>query len=499
MEDEEMEVEEFYVVHEIDLDYEYDAPWYFDFTREESPTEATQVERWFESAKSYPPSPFVANLFSRDKILLGNAIASLNNESGGSREACQVIQGEMRDHMRLAGGIFGIMQSEGLPDTTNHRTGLNKGSGFCTRELSGKMITKAKNSIKSRSSTLMKPTACMLAKQNKLSQVSSSRSNMLHGRSKDRIMCTYDTESHAAKRQKIEGGHVMKAIEAKQPINFIHKAPKNDGIIDRTPHAKLRITIPREPDLETAQRAQRTKPKNSDKFDGSTVVRRFKARPLNRKILDAPQFPLSQKSTPRLPEFQLFHLKTSERAMQHTYASSSAYSNESKKELSNNDGHSVQENGNNGAGRISLLGLSRKEGSHLFNFKAHPLNKKVLSSKGDLGIFRNTKRGTTVPIEFSFHTENRTEHDLPIELFNKLSLKPDLQESSGSHAHPMVASRLPCLPVKGSKENRASSLPHKNEVARSLKEKPIPFRLRQFSYVNQEPTTAADSRMSLRY
>lgn len=36
------------------------------------------------------------------------------------------------------------------------------------------------------------------------------------------------------------------------------------------------------------------------------------------------------------------------------------------------------------------------EGKHVF--KARPLNKKVLSSKGDMGIFKNSKRETTVPL-----------------------------------------------------------------------------------------------------
>lgn len=54
--EEDMEVEQVFVAHEIDLDYEYDAARYFDFTREETPAEAREAECWFESAKSYPPS-----------------------------------------------------------------------------------------------------------------------------------------------------------------------------------------------------------------------------------------------------------------------------------------------------------------------------------------------------------------------------------------------------------------------------------------------------------
>lgn len=41
---------------EIDLDYEFDAPRYFDFCREESLTEARNAEIWFQSAQTYPPS-----------------------------------------------------------------------------------------------------------------------------------------------------------------------------------------------------------------------------------------------------------------------------------------------------------------------------------------------------------------------------------------------------------------------------------------------------------
>lgn len=49
-------VEYTFTVVEIDLDYEYDAPRYFDFSRDESLPETRQAESWFESAGSYPPS-----------------------------------------------------------------------------------------------------------------------------------------------------------------------------------------------------------------------------------------------------------------------------------------------------------------------------------------------------------------------------------------------------------------------------------------------------------
>lgn len=51
-----MELEAVLDVREVDLNYEFDAARFFDFTREESPVEAREAELWFESAPSYPSS-----------------------------------------------------------------------------------------------------------------------------------------------------------------------------------------------------------------------------------------------------------------------------------------------------------------------------------------------------------------------------------------------------------------------------------------------------------
>lgn len=41
---------------EIDLDYEFDAARFFDFSRDESLQETLEAELWFQSRGSYPPS-----------------------------------------------------------------------------------------------------------------------------------------------------------------------------------------------------------------------------------------------------------------------------------------------------------------------------------------------------------------------------------------------------------------------------------------------------------
>lgn len=56
--DEEMEdvFQQSFQCFEMDLDYEFDASRFFDFTRPESPWEARAAELWFETAACHLPS-----------------------------------------------------------------------------------------------------------------------------------------------------------------------------------------------------------------------------------------------------------------------------------------------------------------------------------------------------------------------------------------------------------------------------------------------------------
>lgn len=55
-EDMDIEAESLFEAHEIDLDYEFEAPRFFDFTRKETWVQTRQAELWFRSARTYPPS-----------------------------------------------------------------------------------------------------------------------------------------------------------------------------------------------------------------------------------------------------------------------------------------------------------------------------------------------------------------------------------------------------------------------------------------------------------
>ncbi|XP_011029121.1 PREDICTED: protein TPX2-like [Populus euphratica] len=445
--EEKMEVEFMvFEAREIDLDYEFDAPKYFDFTSRESIAEAREVQRWFDMAPSCPPSPFVAKfLYS----LLENVNTSPKSKDDENR-------------VTLLNDDMGPEVSAIEVDDT--------GLTFYHQKSTDKSNPKVKSTVKPtfpRSSTLMKPTASQLAKQNHPTQIGVSRFQILLGQ-KERSLCNSSAlESHSAKRQKLEGGHVCKIGDGKQQTDFIHKTSKKDGFVDKiSSQAKLRLTVPREPDLVTAHRAQRMRPKEQQYM--TAPARRFKARPLNRKILEAP-FPLPKKSAPKLPEFQEFHLKTLERAMQHhsSVSSSSFQCNDSNKGLDKPS--TISEIVKTESRRPTTMNPPKQDGcGATHTFKARPLNKKIFSSKGEMGVFQTSIRETTVPMEFNFHTEKRFQHNPPIDLFSKLSLTSELQPNNKSQ---LQFPQPSYLSTKGPKENRLNPFQTEQKMVHSVKER----------------------------
>ncbi|CAL5429782.1 unnamed protein product [Camellia sinensis] len=494
--DEEMEdsMELTFTAVEIDLDYEFDAARCFDFTREESSAEAREAELWFESAGTYPPSPFVTKLLLREDILqktvnispkskdVVNAILPYSDVGLG--QDFSVVGLKDRDSEGMNGGIL-TLQSDSLHKFQNQPQQLPTELIFYNHMTKDNSRAETKSVVKPsfpRTSTLMKPTASQLAKQNQPRQVGGSSFITAKSLNTDKFYVLgpfpvlkllvennerssnnpLGIECQAAKRQKLEGGHLRKDAETKHQSNLVHKAPKRvnakdnwvgnkfpmwvpstylmmerDGPTDgNLAHAKLRLTIPRQPDLETAHRAQRMRadgctfdvnfrPKSTTGPErAASTIRKFKALPLNRKIFEAPSSLLPKRSTPRLPEFQEFHLKTLERAMQHTSAvsSSSVSCSDTDKVLHKPSTNAIAENANGESRRPNFANAPTQEGCEfIHNFKARPLNKKIFSSKGDIGVFRNSKKETTVPMEFNFHTEKRGQHNPPVDLFNKIN------------------------------------------------------------------------------
>ncbi|KAL6968942.1 hypothetical protein U1Q18_047221 [Sarracenia purpurea var. burkii] len=308
-----------------------------------------------------------------------------------------------------------------------------------------------------RTSTLLKPTASQLAKQSRQPcKVGDLRVQKLMVESNEGSSNNpFGIECQAAKRQKLEGGLLRKVADGKEQSNLVHKPSKKDGATEgNAAYTKLKLTIPREPDLQTAHRVQRLRPNNIPEPEiVPSTVRRFKALPLNRKILEAPSLLLPKRSIPRLPEFQEFHLKTSERALQHTHAvsSSAVSSSNTVKVLNKPSTDATAESANGESRRLYFADAPKPEGrDFVHNFKARPLNKK----------------------EFNLYTERRAQHNLPVELFNKLTLN-ELHPNAGCH---LKLPRPTSIPPEGSKENRSVSFKQEQEIKHHLvKQKPPRF------------------------
>ncbi|CAH9144404.1 unnamed protein product [Cuscuta epithymum] len=472
--DNEMEdmVEYTFTVVEIDLDYEFDAPRHFNFCGGESPVEARAAESWFETAGTYPPSPFVKKLVSSEGNWCGNISADAKpkdadsmslSESGSDIEDVYETRSS-RQVCSTAGdrtGIAPMLASTTMVKFQNLPEVLPTGLTFYNHLL--KDNSKAKNKYGGkpsypRSSTLMKPTASHLAKQNSSHLVGVVRfPNSVRDVAEPKAIVS---DNQASKRQKLEGGLLHKVTDTKAQTNFIHKAPKREMTTERS----RKFPIPNVPD----------KPRKETENVTSDVYR-FKARPLNRKMFETPSL-IPKRSTPQPPQFQEFHLKTSERAKQHKSATSSnVVSNNTNKVLQNSNTGFSFECENKERRKPNITEQVKQEGSLSSNkLKALPLNKKILLSRGDMGVFRNIKKETTVPMEFNFFTEKRGVHhnhsNPPIELFNKLSLACGTQSSAEA---PSRLKQPAFITSKGSKENRWAYFQQNCEIKQTDKEKSL--------------------------
>ncbi|XP_042494669.1 protein TPX2 [Macadamia integrifolia] len=205
------------------------------------------------------------------------------------------------------------------------------------------------------------------------------------------------------------------------------------SITQRKP--RLTLTRPKEPEFETANRLRPLRVKSTAELEEEMMAKipKFKARPVNKKILEASTLPALPRSIPQQPEFQEFHLKTLERANQH--AETSSVVSESSCQ---NQGKPYNKLTEPKTPRLETLLRARppkikssqelelEELEKMPKFKARPLNKKIFESKGELGMFCNTKRNVTRPQEFHFATDERIPPQTSVvDLFDKLSLNSE--------------------------------------------------------------------------
>ncbi|TKY45056.1 TPX2 protein [Spatholobus suberectus] len=395
--------------HEIDVDYEFDAPQFCDFTRQETFWDASEAEQWFEFAASYPPSPFLLKMkwgscggMKRENIVVEN--------SGPSMEPEQVSDIEEDNSTGL----------EYYNETINGKT---------------KPLSKSSSS-KAKDFSFMKPTASHLAKQKNPSEVQTPRSLRFQTQNSS-------TDGQLTKRQKLEAGYLSKVARLKHHILFTHKKTKEVDRSDFNVASKPNVTIAKEPNLVTAVRAQRHKSRTNAESGGPTQSSSqvLKARPLNKKILEGTAQVFSKMKTPRLTEFQVFHLRTSERAMQNI--SDNAGNDLNSNSISNSETRDLRRTNS------SVVG-SRQEKCRT-NDKLRGSRDNKLSSKSERGVFRNIK---VYPLE---PNDKESLNEPPTELFSKLSLASEVKQSTKSPSKEQPIS-------KGLKENRPGSLRQEQEL-----------------------------------
>ncbi|XP_074589979.1 protein TPX2-like [Curcuma longa] len=407
---------------EVDIDYEFDAPKFFDLSRGETRAEARVVELWFETAGSYPPSPLISKLIFEKDTQVANISTTSNLEDL-----------EMK-----------ILHTDTFVAEVSMVSDIDRGCAYHSYVVQGVSEIDHKSAIKkplSKTSTLMNPTASQLAKQNHPRQVKSmSRfAHQLECKKEKGFIDVNDYTHQAPKRQRLEKGHCYKVTGAKKQVNLFHKVPEKQHFLETRKGRltdtgnqlrRLKLTIPREPELRTTRRAfsLRTQQQKSDDSkccsEGiATSIPKFKALPLNRKILEVPSLPLPQRTTPSLPKFKEFSFRTHDRALAHNTSASSM----------NTDSHNPTVTGG-GTNYVRPQPQENAEGKYMpIRFKAQALNPKILMSKGDIGVYRCAKRESTKPKEFNFSTTKRFQQ-LPLaELFNELSLTAEAQQSNIHH------------------------------------------------------------------
>ncbi|CAH2073745.1 unnamed protein product [Thlaspi arvense] len=254
-------------VEEFDIDFEFDAPRFYDFSKPELDSETEETELWFELAGNYPPSPFSLDLSCRfeDK------------------------------HLKITKPIS------------------EKYNGFAYYDQSAKDIPKATQKSKAKpflrkNSTLTKPTASLLARQNKPLDIYSvqllTRCQRSLGKFDDKLLFSMP-HIQDTKRQKLESGFLRKVSRLDQ-TPFVHKIPRKGS----------KVTVPKEPNLKTAQRAA------GHRFKANSApeqIAKFSST-MNKKIQESSSTPLPRRITHRSQDFQAFHLRTSPRARERSFS-----------------------------------------------------------------------------------------------------------------------------------------------------------------------------------
>ncbi|ONM57581.1 Protein TPX2 [Zea mays] len=238
----------------------------------------------------------------------------------------------------------------------------------------------------------------------------------------------------------------------KLSITHSRSRSRDDAALQGRP--KLVLTRPKEPEFQTSQRIRAVKVKSSAEIEEEMLAKipKFRARPFNKKIAEAPSFPPLPRKPPQISEFSEFHLKTMERASRYADTCSEVSCADTirvefnvsilqsrNKPLKSTQRKPPQLHTANRARPPSVKSSQELELEELEKapkFRAKPLNKKILESKGDIGVFVHPKSQVTAPKEFRFCTDVRLGPPSVADLFDKLSLHSECSSNSNRQGVP---------------------------------------------------------------
>ncbi|KAJ0452252.1 putative TPX2 central domain-containing protein [Helianthus annuus] len=296
-----------YSESDIDSEYEFDAPQFYDFSKDETESEAEDAENWFRSAHEYPPSPFLVKyklMKAAKKIRMKPHNTTSTNKEANKKTSTSSNSDCDIDHKaatrEVKDKVKGVKHHSHIPQN--------------------KMKAKSKSAVnlpKLSGSSFMKPTASHLAKQNKES--SDIHSGGGCGRLQkpfvsagEKLRSPIRCQNQTTKRQKLEFGYLRKAAQLKHRPTFSHKVAKKAAKLEGSSNFSVKTTIPKTPALVTQERAQKLQDKYNSVLQPK-AIHAVRARPLNRKVgdcnllrqtLDALKLPHRTKSMSQSNEFQ---------------------------------------------------------------------------------------------------------------------------------------------------------------------------------------------------
>ncbi|CAN1351409.1 Protein TPX2 [Linum perenne] len=518
----------------IDEVYEYSAPRFFDFTREESDEEARKAELWFDTALTYAPSPFMPRIKtgrsfkvesmcdfteadqnpktaeSSDSTAAPAAAASGSSDSQTQASQPSEAREEEAANKENKSCLENMLDARDVPckgtvekailffEQKQKATILQKQvkeQVCCTpkqpvnNSQKGGVLTDSKKNQSARhiASLIKNPSVLKSksraqtskAKSVKPSSVKKPPQPLLH-KSKLGISTSNPHTQSAANKNKTQKderklyvrepatrAHFMSTAEMMQKF----QSGTRDLSLSLPPgKAKLTLTRPKEPAFETAQRVRAVRVKSSAELEEEMLAKlpKFKARPVNKKE---------------------FHLETTARANFNAESASVASTEVSRRNNERKPPHHLTEPK---TPRLqtslrarpttvkSSLELEKEALEKMPKFKARPLNRKIFESRGELGIFCNTKKQVTVPREFHFAIDERIPPPTAVvDMFDKLSLSSECHDNMLPRSTAPNPFHLHTEDRGAEKERRlAMELVRKqmeDELARARKANPYPY------------------------